>query len=226
MPFASHDLPPGPKLNLGCGPVQPPGWVNVDGSNRAWLAGKMSPVDRLLVRLGLIPPTEFGPQVKWLNLFRPLPYADDSVSCIYAGELWEHFEYDDAKRLTGECHRVLAPGGVLRVCVPDGREFWGRYVALIDENLAQPRNARNPQRLRDHVQMFFHEICTRKVRLGFMGHFHKWQFDEVQLVELFESRGFTEVERMKFREGRIPGLDEVERSNYLIVEGVKKRQIT
>ena len=222
MSLPSHELPAGPKLNLGCGPVQPEGWVNVDGSNRAWLAGKWPLVDRFLVRLRLIPPTEFGPHVRYLNLFRPLPFAGNSVSCIYAGELWEHFEYPDAARLTGECHRVLVPGGVLRVCVPDGREFWGKYVELIDENLAKPPDARNPQRVRDHVQMFFHEICTRKVRLGFMGHFHKWQFDEVQLVALLESEGFAEVERKKFREGRIPDLDAVENSNYLIVEGVKR----
>ena len=26
-------FPGGPKLNLGCGPVQPEGWINIDGSN-------------------------------------------------------------------------------------------------------------------------------------------------------------------------------------------------
>ena len=46
-------------------------------------------------------------------------FDDGTVGCIYAGELWEHFEYDDAARLTHECYRVLAPGGVLRVRVPE-----------------------------------------------------------------------------------------------------------
>lgn len=214
-------LPPGLKLNLGCGPVQPEGWVNCDGSNRAWLASKFRALDRFLVRFGIIPPTEFGPQIKWLNLSGPLPWAEGSVSCIYAGEVWEHFEYDDALRLTRECHRVLAPGGVLRLCVPDGKQFWGKYLELLDGEMAKPRSERDAGRLRDHVQMFFNEICTRKVRLGFMGHFHKWQFDEVQLVELFESCGFQEVERMKYHQSRIPGVEQIERSDFLIVEGVK-----
>ena len=38
-------------LNLGCGPVSPQGWVNVDGSNRAWLASRLPLLDGLLVRL-------------------------------------------------------------------------------------------------------------------------------------------------------------------------------
>lgn len=221
MSFDGYQLPPGPKLNLGCGPVQPAAWVNIDGSNRAWLAGRLAPLDRLLVRLKLLSPTEFGPHVKVCNLFNPLPFADNSVSCIYAGELWEHFEYPDAARLTAECFRVLAPSGVLRVCVPDGVAFWQNYLDLYRKTAATPRPQRSAEPLKAHVRMFFNDICTKRTWLGSMGHTHKWQFDDVQLVELFESQGFTEVERMPFHRSRIADIAGVERSDFLIVEGVK-----
>jgi len=214
-------LPPGDKLNLGCGPVQPEGWVNVDGSNRAWLAGRFGWLDRLLVRLSLLAPTEFGPQVRYADLFKPLPFADGAVSCIYAGELWEHFEYDDAARLTRECYRVLAPGGVLRVRVPDGRTFAARLLGLIDEQLAAPRDRRSAAAIRAFVAEFFQDVCTRRVRFGFMGHFHKWLFDEVQLAELLETAGFTQVQRRAYHDSRIPHVEAVEVSPELIVEGVK-----
>src|SRR5947209_13020623 len=84
------------KLNLGCGPVQPSGWLNVDGSRRAWLASRLSWVDWLLVRARLLAPSEFGPTVRIHNLLKPLPWASNSVSYIYSGELWEHFELQDA----------------------------------------------------------------------------------------------------------------------------------
>lgn len=210
-------------MNLGCGAVQPSGWVNVDGSNRAWLAARLPWVDRLLVRLRLLSPTEFGPQVQYSELSKPLPYAGESVSCIYAGELWEHFRYDDAARLTGECYRVLAPGGVLRVRVPDGRAFAGKLLRLIDEQLAEPPDQRSAEAIRAYVQDFFKDICTRKVRFGFMGHFHKWLFDEVQLVDLFERAGFVDVQRRKFHDSRIPDVAAVEVCPDLIVEGVKPR---
>lgn len=209
------------KLNLGCGPVQPAGWINVDGSNRAVLASRFWPLDRLLVRLGVLSPTEFGPQVTVHDLLKPLPFADNSAACIYAGELWEHFELPDAERLTRECVRVLAPGGVLRVCVPDGAAFWRRYLELYDQQMALGRADRSAAPLRRHVQLYFHDICTRRRWFGSMGHVHKWQFDEIQLVQLFEEAGLTQVARMPLHRSRIADIDLVERSDFLIVEGIK-----
>jgi predicted SAM-dependent methyltransferase len=214
-------LPDGPKLNLGCGPVQPEGWVNIDGSNRARLASWMAPLDRFLVRRGVLPPTEFGPHITICDPNKPLPYSDDSVACIYAGEVWEHFEYADGVRLTRECCRILAPGGVLRVCVPDGITFWRHYINLFNGIQAKPKSNRSAEPLRQHVALYYREICTRRIWLGSMGHTHKWQYDECQLVELFESERFVEVERMQFHASRIPDIAALERSDFLIVEGVK-----
>jgi predicted SAM-dependent methyltransferase len=228
--YGGHDdatptslLPAGPKLNLGCGPVQPSGWVNVDGSNRAWLASKLAPLDRLLVRLRLLSPTEFGPHIEVCDLNKPLPYGTSTVACIYAGEVWEHFEYPDAVRLTAECYRVLSPGGVLRVCVPDGVMFWQRYLEIFGETIAKPRPQRSAKALREHVQLYFNDICTKRIWLGSLGHTHKWQFDEIQLVELFETQGFIEVERRRLHDSRIPDIATFERSDFLIVEGIKPR---
>ena len=212
---------PGRKLNLGCGPVQPSGWVNIDGSRRAWLAARFGWLDHLLVRAGLLSPTEFGPWVRVHDLLKPLPFASGTVSCIYSGELWEHFELADAVRLTRECHRVLAPGGALRICVPDGAAFWRRYLEIYDEEMAKPTDARAAKRLRDHVQLYFNDIATRRIWLGSLGHTHKWQFDEVQLLQLVRDAGFAEIRRMRFHESRIPDVERVERSDFLIVEGVK-----
>jgi predicted SAM-dependent methyltransferase len=186
------------------------------------LAARLPWLDRLLTAAGIIPPTEYGPHVKVLNLFKPLPYKDNSVACIYAGEVWEHFEYPDAIRLTGECYRVLAPDGVLRICVPDGPEFWRNYLNLFDKVYALPRAERRAEPLRQAVQMYFREICTKRTWFGSMGHTHKWQWDEIQLVEAFESQGFQDVARMSFHQSRIGDLNNLERSNFLIVEGVKK----
>lgn len=202
------------KLNLGCGPVQPAGWVNIDGSNRAWLASRLNWLDALLVRLGAISPTEFGPQTTYGNLFKPLPYAAGSVDCIYAGELWEHMELPDAERLTAECFRVLKPGGVLRLCVPDGEAFARDYLRRIESGDAKA--------CRDYIALYFRHIATKPLRpFQSWGHTHKWQWDEPQMVDLLRSHGFVDVERRKFHDSRIPDVALVERTNELIVEGVK-----
>jgi len=103
MSSISYILPKGLKLNLGCGPIQPDGWINIDGSNRAFFASKLNWLDNILVKLRIISETEFNLKTKYHNLIRGLPYPDNSIACIYAGELWEHFEYFDALKLTKEC---------------------------------------------------------------------------------------------------------------------------
>lgn len=109
----------------------------------------------------------------------------------------------------------------MRVRVSDGPEFWRTYLEIFDRESTKPAGERSAKALRDHVALYFREICTRRKILGSMGHTHKWQFDEVQLVELFEAEGFTEVSRMPYLESRIPDIESVENCDFLIVEGVK-----
>lgn len=220
--LTSSQLPSGPKLNLGCGPVQPEAWVNVDASLRSLLATKLSWLDGLLVTTGVFRPTEYNKRTTtYHNLAKGLPYPDNSVACVYAGELWEHFEYADASRLTKEVYRVLKPGGVLRVCVPDGPTFWGKYLDLYRAEMAKPPEERDAKKLNAQTQLFFNDICTHRQCLMSIGHLHKWNFDEVQLADLLKKNGFSAVQRMAFHDSRIPDVALVERSDFLIVEGVK-----
>ena len=219
--FTSYTLPAGPKLNIGSGPVQPDGWHNIDGSNRAFLTAKLGWLDTGLTRAGVLAKSTFRDDTVYANLFKGLPYAANSASCAYAGEVWEHFEYNDAAFLTRECFRVLKPGGVLRVCVPDGMQFWPKYIALVEEQLAKPPNARDAAAIRAHMKWCFDDICTRRNFTKSFGHYHKWQFDEVQLFEMFEKAGFALSQRMPFHQSRIDDVARVERSDFLIVEGIK-----
>jgi predicted SAM-dependent methyltransferase len=209
------------RINLGCGPVQPDGWINVDGSNRAWLASHLPWVDALFVKAGVFPRTEFNGRTTFMDLRKGLRLPNESASCVYAGELWEHLEPPDGAKLAAECFRVLQAGGVLRICVPDGRAFWGEYIRIHDSLAALPAAARDPRPLAKHVSMFFGDICTRRPWFGSMGHFHKWQYDEVQLGEMLARAGFVEVQRRAFHDSRIPGISHVERSSFLIMECVK-----
>jgi len=209
------------KLNLGCGPVQPDGWDNVDYSIRARIAGQLAPLDNLLIKLGIFSPTEFGPQVKNINLLKPLPYSTESVACIYAGELWEHLLPEDALKLSKECNRVLKPGGIIRICVPDGQRFWERYQEIYKEESEKSDSDRQPERLSAHTKMFFDDICTKRSLFGSFGHFHKWQYDDIQLCELLRQAGFEKPARRKFHDSAIEDVDLVERSDFLIVEAKK-----
>jgi predicted SAM-dependent methyltransferase len=90
---------PEPKLHLGCAYTILPGWVNID------LLGRV-PADVAL------------------DVTKPLPFADASIEAIFTEHMVEHLTYQEAFRLARECARVLRPGGVVRVVVPD----FGRYA--------------------------------------------------------------------------------------------------
>lgn len=208
-------------LNLGCGHVTPRGWINVDGSNRAWLASRWPLVDRTLVGLRVIPPTEFANGITFADFFRPLPWSDNTADAVYLGEVMEHFTRDDGERLLKECLRVLRPGGVIRIRVPDNARFWQNYLNEYDAAKAKPRSEWTTAHTR-WIEMFFGDICVRPVRrFHSMGHFHKWMFDEVSLVLLLEKLGFHEVARRAYHDSRIADIRSVEARDDLIVEGIK-----
>jgi predicted SAM-dependent methyltransferase len=208
------------RLNLGCGPVQPEGWENVDGSLRAWLASRLPLIDSLLHRMGVLPTTEFNRKTTFAKLKKRLPWADASVDCVYMGELLEHFTRADGEALLRESFRILRQNGIIRLRVPDNARFWRNYLSEFDESYRRP-----PKEWTEHhtrwIEMFFREICVRRHWLRSYGHYHKWMYDEISLVRTLERVGFIGVERRGFLESRIPGIEGVETHADLTVEGTK-----
>ena len=81
------------KLHLGCGRRYIPGFVHVDA--------------------------QAAPHVDIVGPVERLTMPDDSVSLIYASHVLEHFDRQAYKGVLREWFRVLRPGGVLRLSVPD-----------------------------------------------------------------------------------------------------------
>lgn len=82
------------KLHLGCGKRHLPGFVHIDA-------------------------VDF-PHVDHVATIDNLSFiADNSVELIYNCHVLEHFKRRDVPRVLREWRRVLKPGGVLRISVPD-----------------------------------------------------------------------------------------------------------
>jgi SAM-dependent methyltransferase len=99
------DRRPPPRVNLGCGRLVLPGFVNVD-----FLPGE-----------GVDVVVDFDHD--------PLPFANESVNAVLASHVVEHIAH--LERLFSEVHRVLAPGGILEVYTPFGRNRTFQHVRFI-----------------------------------------------------------------------------------------------
>ena len=92
--FISNDLKKmdSIKLNIGCGNVKFPDWINID----------IEPGADLVV-----------------DLRNGLPFNNDSADFIYNEHFIEHLKFEESEKAVKEFFRVLKKGGILRIATPD-----------------------------------------------------------------------------------------------------------
>jgi SAM-dependent methyltransferase len=97
-----------------------------------------------------------------------IPVASGSVDNIYVNHVIEHVETEHVERFFAEAHRVLRPGGVLRVGCPDA-DFVHRVSSFENGYWNWRRNwfARNTTREPDQISQFdamIGMLATRRMR--------------------------------------------------------------
>jgi SAM-dependent methyltransferase len=210
------------KLHLGCGMIAPPTWLNVDGS---WNA-RLQQHPRALKALGAVGvlPKRFV-DMPWAqnvfihNLSKPLPWDDGQFEAVYASHLLEHLTWGDARSLLLEARRVLAPGGVCRIVVPDLAYLIGEYEARdVEPNPGFfPADAAISNADAFVLNMGFKSPLPRPGGLPmriyetlFDFHHHKWLYDEESLATQMSAAGFVDVGRREFDDSRISNIQDVE----------------
>ena len=203
-------------LHLGCGLRSPPGWLNVDGSWQVVLA-RHRWLKQLLVKLRVLPERpglEWGTNILRLNLTQPLPFPSGRFLAVYSSHTLEHLYRDDAKRLLSECWRVLRPGGICRIVVPDLKAFVDRYLAERTEDTATAAD-KLMTRISTHPQRVARGPLALYQRLTAF-HDHKWMYDGLSLIALMREAGFEDVFVRSCMDSAISRLDEVENPTRLL----------
>jgi len=101
-----------PYLNLGCGSHFDERWVNMDFSSSS-------------------------PFVIEHNLLNGIPFPSNHFEVVYHSHVLEHFHKIDGEQFIRECNRVLIPGGIIRIAIPDLEQIinnYTRFLTLVKEN--------------------------------------------------------------------------------------------
>jgi predicted SAM-dependent methyltransferase len=150
------------KLHLGCGKRHIPGFVHIDA------------VDY--------------PHVDHVATIDNLSFIQDaSVDLIYNCHVLEHFKRREVGRVLKEWHRVLKPGGILRISVPDFAKLCEVYQKYGQLDLV---------------------IGALFGRQDYLYNIHYNVFDFATLKRELESAGFTDVRRYDWRETEHAHIDD------------------
>lgn len=128
------------KLNLGSSPVQVvPGWIGIDASAHLLIRWLPESLLRRALRHAEVGEDaaaglKRGEFVFW-DLRHGIPFDDETADAVFSSHLLEHLMEPEAVRLLSDSARVLIPGGILRIVVPeiqedegDAHERTGRFL--------------------------------------------------------------------------------------------------
>jgi predicted SAM-dependent methyltransferase len=148
------------------------------------------------------------------DVLKGLPFGEGTVDCIYSSHTFEHFTFAQSLFLAKECLRVLKPGGILRIVVPDLKQLVQDYLS--DADLMASHRFIERLSLSHTWQDLLHR-----------GAHHQQMFDGRSLLSMFRQAGFENAQVSNFCESRISNLAGLElaqrRHESIYVEACKSR---
>lgn len=207
------------RINVGCGTCPTKGYLNFDNSLTVRAAG-VPGIPAILRRIGVLGEhqlkfasvaAESG--IRWANASSHIPLPDSSVAIAYSSHMIEHLTRKDADGFLEEMHRVLVPGGILRLAVPDLGLLVRNYQAQGDADAFVSATL-----LAEETGVTLRDVIRRLI-IG--GRSHAWMYDGKSLKKLLEKHGFTDVVELPAGKTTIPDPGEldlaerVEESVYL-----------
>jgi SAM-dependent methyltransferase len=144
-------------FNVGAGAFRHPAWTNIDMKSE-WY--------------GSVQHANAGGFLEYdLLALAPLPVETDSAELLYSSHTLEHIPDGAAFNLLREAHRVLKPGGVIRLTMPDidlfydalrrnDVDFWYQRHTYSIETFWRRVGLRGPMSQFSIEQSFVDMICT------------------------------------------------------------------
>ncbi|MCL2338629.1 MAG: methyltransferase domain-containing protein [Proteobacteria bacterium] len=165
------------KLHIGCMNHYKPGWINIDNNSY----DNCKKLDMCC------------------DVLRGIPIESDTVAFIYHEHLLEHFTPEQSRAFLSECMRVLKPGGVMRIAVPDVMEII--RMCTNPDVFAEFKWIRDKYKYGDLTP-----IGALNANFRWWG--HQWLYDWEELLRRFSEIGIDEskITRCEFGKSTYPDL--------------------
>jgi predicted SAM-dependent methyltransferase len=194
-------------VQYGCGGCAPRGWVSFDASPRLKLERLVGARTLIKSTIGLVFPENAIPG----DIVKGLPIPDSSAAAVFCSHVLEHIPRDDVISALRNTFRVLRPGGLFRLVVPDLQLRAARYI----------RSAAAGDPIAADAFMRSCLLGRRATPKGLMpwlsDHFgnsvHQWMYDFSALRMLLEETGFVGVRHCELGDCNDPQFALVEERN-------------
>lgn len=183
------------KLNVGCGQTPTHGWLNFDNSPSLRFS-KFPFLPELFNKAGLINSSQYEfitfarkNNILYGDATKRLPVPNESCDALYSSHMLEHLDRHAVSRFFKESVRILKPGGILRISVPD-----------ISKRVEQYKKSGDADTFIESTLLCDDYINTFTKRLIYLligTRHHRWMYDGNSLSRLFQINGFTSIKVMQ-----------------------------
>ncbi len=209
-------------VQYGCGFSVGEEWLNFDSSPTLQLE-RLPLIGKMLGRMAGNSQA-FPHKVKYGDICRGLPIPDNSVRGVYASHVLEHLAYNDFKNALQNTFRILEPGGIFRLIVPDLQGRAHRYIEEVSSGSTE-------------ASAHFMRACCLglerrpksvlgRIRQQIGGSMHLWMWDEPSILEQLKLIGFTDISRCEFGDFADPMFGQVEDRRRFIDGTLRELAIT
>ncbi|WP_255527265.1 MULTISPECIES: class I SAM-dependent methyltransferase [Methylococcus] len=151
-------------------------------------------------------PAPFPDNVRYGDIVKGLPLGDEACSGVYCSHVLEHLALDDFRKALINTRRLLKPGGIFRLVLPDLAFYISQYFANTspDAALEFMRNTGLGELSRARgVKGFVQELLGNSR--------HRWMWDYPSLEKELGQVGFEHIRRAEFGDSLDPTFNQVER---------------
>lgn len=191
-------------VQYGAGYSTAEGWLNFDASPTLRFQN-LPLIGEKLVRISGAP-GRFPDDLQYGDVIAGLPVESGSARGVFASHVLEHLSLNDMRTALAESFRILAPGGIFRLIVPDLRSRAQAFVDAEGDPEASSRFMRDCWLGSEHRP----RTAIGRLKTVFGNTAHLWMYDYPAMERELEKTGFTQVRRASFGDSEDPMFARVE----------------